>query len=99
MFFAFFYILNLYKPVITESLTPAIVSKNAIMLFVNAVAVTGISLILVYFGMKNYSVRTTFISAIIIMCLVTSSINGEYSLFHIIAIPLALACVGLRIER
>ncbi|EMA6342731.1 ABC transporter permease [Bacillus cytotoxicus] len=93
--FCLFYILNLYQPVITESLTLAIVSKNAIMLFVHAVAATGISLIPIYFGMKNYSVRTTFISAIIIMCLVTSSINGEYSLFHIIAIPLALACVGL----
>lgn len=93
--FCLFYILNWYNPVITEPLTLSIISKNVFMLFVHALAATGISLIPIYFGMKKYSVRTTFITGLIIMCFATASLNGEYSLFNIIAIPIILACLGL----
>ncbi|MBO1580790.1 ABC transporter permease [Bacillus sp. XF8] len=93
--FSFVYVLNLYHPVIMEPLTVAILTQNAAELFVNALASTGISLIPLYFGMKKYSVRTTFVSAIIITCLFASSLNGEISLFSFIVIPIMIACVGL----
>ncbi|KEK26443.1 ABC transporter permease [Bacillus gaemokensis] len=93
--FSFIYALNLYHPVITEPLTMSILVQNGAKLFVNALAATGISLIPLYFGMKKYSVRATFVSAIIVMFLVTSSLNGEISLFSFIVIPITLACIGL----
>ncbi|PEY34311.1 ABC transporter permease [Bacillus cereus] len=95
--FSFVYVLNLYHPVILEPLTMSILVQNGAKLLVNALAVTGISLIPLYFGMKKYSVRATFVSAIIVMFLVTSSLNGEISLFSFIVIPIILACVGLLI--
>ncbi|WP_254610002.1 MULTISPECIES: hypothetical protein [unclassified Bacillus (in: firmicutes)] len=73
----------------------AILTQNAAELLVNALASTGISLIPLYFGMKKYSVRTTFVSAIIITCLFASSLNGEISLFSFIVIPIMIAFVGL----
>ncbi|MEK4939528.1 ABC transporter permease [Bacillus pseudomycoides] len=95
--FSFVYVVNIYYPVITEPLMISILAENAVKLFVNALATTGISLIPLYFGMKKYSVRTTFVSAIIIVCLVTASLNGEISVFDFIVIPITLACVGLLI--
>ncbi|WP_410983488.1 ABC transporter permease [Bacillus cereus] len=95
--FSFVYVLNLYHPVIMEPLTMAILTQNAATLFVNALASTGISLIPLYFGMKKYSVRTTFVSAIMITFLFSASLNGEVSLFSFIVIPIIIACVGLLI--
>ncbi|WP_459499207.1 ABC transporter permease [Bacillus sp. C1] len=107
MMFSFAYMLNLYHPVITEPLTMPILVQNGTKLFVNAMAATGISFIPIYFGMKKYSVRTTFVSAIIVMCLCTASLNGQLSVFDFIMIPITLAFTGLfiaymtvrRIER
>ena len=70
---------------------------NASKLLMNAIAATGISLIPLCFGMKKYSVRTTIVSAVIIMSLLTSSLTGHYSLYDIILVPITLACVGLLI--
>lgn len=80
---------------IKEPLTMSILAQTGAKLFVNALAATGISLIPLYFGMKNYSVRTTFVSAIIVMFFVTTSLDGEVSLFSFIVIPITLACIGL----
>ncbi|MGG2018237.1 ABC transporter permease [Bacillus sp. S10(2024)] len=95
--FSFFYGLNVYYSVITEPLTMTILLPNASKLLMNAIAATGISLIPLYFGMKKYSVRTTIVSAVIIMSLLTSSLSGHYSLYDIILVPITLACVGLLI--
>lgn len=95
--FSFVYVLNVYHPVIMEPLTVAILIQNAATLFLNALASTGISLIPLYFGMKKYSVRTTFVSAIILTCLFASSLNGEVSLFSFIVVPIMTACAGLLI--
>ncbi|MEN1935071.1 ABC transporter permease [Paenibacillus sp. 102] len=95
--FSFVYVVNIYYPVITEPLTISTLAENAVKLFVNALATTGISLIPLYFGMKKYSIRTTFVSSIIIACLITASLNGQISVFDFIVIPITLACVGLLI--
>ncbi|WP_242219823.1 ABC transporter permease [Bacillus cereus group sp. BfR-BA-01380] len=95
--FSFFYVLNVYYSVITEPLTMTILLQNGSKLLMNAIAATGISLIPLYFGMKKYSVRTTIVSAVIIMSLLTSSLSGHYSLYDIILVPITLACVGLLI--
>ncbi|SFJ28145.1 MULTISPECIES: ABC transporter permease [unclassified Bacillus (in: firmicutes)] len=93
--FSLLYVVNVYYSVITEPLTMTILLQNASKLLMNAIAATGISLIPLYFGMKKYSVRTTIVSAVIIMSLLTSSLGGHYSLYDIILIPIILACVGL----
>ncbi|MEI4800039.1 ABC transporter permease [Bacillus sp. NPDC077411] len=95
--FSFIYILNVYYSVITEPLTMTILLQNASKLLMNAIAATGISLIPLYFGMKKYSVRTTIVSAVIIMSLLTSTLKDHYSLYDIILIPIILACAGLLI--
>ncbi|MGG2064141.1 ABC transporter permease [Bacillus sp. S14(2024)] len=95
--FSFFYILNVYESVITERLTMTMISQNASKLLMNAIAATGISLIPLYFGMKKYSERTTIVSAVIIMSLLTSGLKVHFSLYDIIFIPIILACAGLLI--
>ncbi|MGG2095198.1 ABC transporter permease [Bacillus sp. S13(2024)] len=95
--FSFFYILNIYYSFIAEPLTMTILMQNASKLLMNAIAATGISLIPLYFGMKKYSVRTTIVSGVIIMSLLTSSLSGNSSLYDIVFIPITLACVGLLI--
>ncbi|MCM3737364.1 ABC transporter permease [Bacillus cytotoxicus] len=95
--FGFIYLLNAYYSVMAEPLTMTVLMQNASKLLMNAIAATGISLIPLYFGMKKYSARTTIVSAVIIMSLLTSSLSGHYSLSDIILIPITLACVGLLI--
>ena len=95
--FGVVYIFNLYHPVITGSLTVPILIQNALKLFMNALAATGISLIPIYFGMRKYSVRTTFVSAIVIVAMLNSGRGAGGTLFDFVAIPIILACIGLLI--
>ena len=95
--FGVVYIFNLYHPVITGSLTVSILIQNVLKLFMNALAATGISLIPIYFGMRKYSVRTTFVSAIVIVAMLNSGRGTESTLFDFVAIPIILACIGLLI--
>lgn len=91
--FSLFYAVNSYHPFLSDSLTMSIITQNALKLVMNAIAATGMSLIPLYFGMKNYSVRTTVVSSIAIVALVCSNNNGM-SLSNIIIIPIILACIG-----
>ncbi|WP_314110231.1 ABC transporter permease [Bacillus pseudomycoides] len=95
--FSVVYVFNLYQPIITGTLTVSILLQNALKLFMNALAATGISLIPIYFGMKKYSVRTTVVSAIVIVALLNSGRGTEGTLFNFIAILVILACIGLLI--
>lgn len=95
--FSVVYVFNLYKPIITGTLTVSILLQNALKLFMNALAATGISLIPIYFGMRKYSVRTTFVSAIVIVAMLNSGRGTESTLFDLVAIPIILACIGLLI--
>ena len=96
--FSVVYVFNLYHPIITGTLTVSILSQNALKLFMNALAATGISLIPIYFGMKKYSVRTTIVSAIVVVALLSSGGGTEGTMFNFIAIPIILACTGLFIS-
>ncbi|PEE41605.1 ABC transporter permease [Bacillus pseudomycoides] len=91
------YVFNLYHPIITGTLTVSILLQNALKLFMNALAATGISLTPIYFGMKKYSVRTTVVSAIVIVALLNLGRGTEGTLFNFVAIPVTLACIGLLI--
>ncbi|WP_170958203.1 MULTISPECIES: ABC transporter permease [Bacillus] len=95
--FGIVYIFNLYHPVITGTLTVSILIQNVLKLFMNALAATGISLTPIYFGMKKYSVRTTIVSAIVIVALLNSGRGAGGTLFDFVAIPIILACIGLLI--
>lgn len=68
--------------------------EQSMIAFIFALAITGTSLIPLYFGMRNYSVPATIISSIIIV-LLTSSHNPSISVASIIYIPLFLAGIGL----
>lgn len=86
--------LNLYFQFTTDPLTLDMIQKEAIRMLVYAVAITGSSLIPLYFGMRKKSVSATIISSIIVVTLVSSH-NPMFSLATIIYIPLSLAILGV----
>ncbi|WP_246234530.1 hypothetical protein [Bacillus aquiflavi] len=51
------------------------------------------SLIPLFFGLKNYSIPATITSSILIVAIVCSNSNG-FTLNHIILIPITLALIG-----
>lgn len=88
--------LNQIWPFLTDSLTAAAVMDHAVRVLIYAVAASGMSLIPLYFGMRKYSTPTTIVSSIIIAAIINSSFgNNNFTLASVIAIPLALACVGV----
>lgn len=86
--------LNLYFQFTTDPLTLDMIQKEAIRMLVYAVAITGSSLIPLYFGMRKKSVSATIISSIIVVTLVSSH-YPTFSLATIIYIPLSLAILGV----
>lgn len=86
--------LNLYFQFTTDPLTLDMIQKEAIRMLVYAVAITGSSLIPLYFGMRKKSVLATIISSMIVVTLVSSH-NPMFSLATIIYIPLSLAILGV----
>lgn len=86
--------LNLYFQFTTDPLTLDMIQKEAIRMLVYAVAITGSSLIPLYFGMRKKSVSATIISSMIVVTLVSSH-NPMFSLATIIYIPLSLAILGV----
>lgn len=86
--------LNLYFQFTIDPLTLDMIQKEAIRMLVYAVAITGSSLIPLYFGMRKKSVSATIISSMIVVTLVSSH-NPMFSLATIIYIPLSLAILGV----
>ncbi len=65
---------------------------------INSFMIAGVSLIPLYFGMRKKSTPATITSAILIGCVLSSSINGgssQVSLFDFIAVPITLCILGL----
>lgn len=77
---------------ILSTLTINIIVENAIKML-NALGATGMSLIPLFFGLKNYSIPATITSSILIVAIVCSNSNG-FTLNHIILIPITLALIG-----
>jgi len=85
-----------YFDLIPGTLTVAMITQHTPVVIMNAVAASGMCLIPLYFGMKKYSVSTTIISSILIVMIVSSN-NGNFSLNDIIIIPISLAIIGVSI--
>ncbi|MGG1592453.1 ABC transporter permease [Terribacillus saccharophilus] len=69
--------------------------ENTVHLLVTGVAVAGMALIPLLFGMIKYSVPATITSSILIIAILSSSINSDgTNLFSFTAVPVALGIVG-----
>lgn len=69
--------------------------ENTVHLLVTGVAVAGMALIPLFFGMIKYSIPATITSSILIIAILSSSINSDgTNLFSFTAVPLALGIVG-----
>lgn len=69
--------------------------ENTVHLLVTGVAVAGMALIPLLFGMIKYSVPATITSSILIIAILSSSINSDgANLFSFTAVPVALGFVG-----
>lgn len=62
--------------------------------FFGALATAGVSLIPLFFGMRKKSSTATMVSSIVLSTLIGST-NNEFSLYSMIAIPIALALIGI----
>jgi ABC-type Na+ efflux pump permease subunit len=72
-----------------------LVWENIVHLLVTGVAVAGMALIPLFFGMIKYSIPATITSSILIIAILSSSINSDgTNLFSFTAVPLALGIVG-----
>lgn len=91
-----FYILNIWVPIIDDSITWSIVSRSMLMSMMSAVATSFLALIPLYFGMRKHSIAATIVSSLIVVAVVCQSVDG-FSLYSIIAIPIGLALSGAAI--
>ncbi|EKQ57431.1 MULTISPECIES: ABC transporter permease [unclassified Clostridium] len=88
-----FYLFDKVLHFVPDKLTINILISNSINTVMCAFADSFISLIPLYFGMRKKSVPATITSAIIIASVISSN-NGGFTLYSIIAIPIALAVIG-----
>jgi len=91
---AIYYGISSFFKLSPDELTADILMKNAVSMTMNALAATGMSLIPIFIGMRKYSTPATIISSLLIVAIVCSN-NGGFSLSNIIAIPIALAVIGV----
>ncbi|MFS0559465.1 ABC transporter permease [Terribacillus sp. 179-K 1B1 HS] len=72
-----------------------ILRENMVHLFVTGIAVAGMALIPLVFGMMKYSVPATITSSILIVSVLSSSVdNSGVNLFSYTAVPIALGVIG-----
>ncbi|QQE81078.1 ABC transporter permease [Alicyclobacillus sp. SO9] len=88
-----FAVLNHMEGVIPGLLTWPVTERFLLVVFMNALATSFLSLIPLYFGMRKHSVATTITSSVIVAALVCQNIDGK-TLYSIIAVPIALALLG-----
>ncbi|WP_203340359.1 ABC transporter permease [Planococcus beijingensis] len=81
-----------FTPVVLPS---ALLGEYAIHLIVIAIACAGLSLIPLFFGMMKYSVPVTIVSSVLIVALLSSSVDpAGTNLLSYTAVPLLLGIVG-----
>lgn len=88
-----FVIFDHFVSVITEPLTSEVIIESIIRLGMSALASSFLSLVPLYFGMRNHSIPATIVSSLIVVAIVCQNING-FSLYSIIAVPVTLAVLG-----
>ncbi len=91
---ATFYGINSFAHFITDTLTMKFISEQVVTVLFSALSSAGLGLIPLYFGMIRKSVPATIVTTILLVSIIGSNFNG-FSLFNVIAIPAALAVIGL----
>lgn len=91
---ALLYLAEVYFDILPGKITTEDITRTIATTCLNALATAGISLIPLLFGMHRKSGSATIVSSIIIAILLSST-NGEFTLFSIIAIPIFLGVFGL----
>lgn len=87
------YFLNTFANLFTDTLTPDMIVKSTISIFVYSISYSFLSLIPIYVGMKRKSTSATIITSIILTSVLSSGNKGG-SLSSIIIIPLILGIIG-----
>ncbi len=89
-----FSIINSYFPIVPFTITTNQFIGEVINIVPFAIASTGISLIPLYFGIRNHSVPATIGSSLLVVA-IACSYNPEISLVSFIPLQLGLAVVGV----
>ncbi|WP_077306444.1 ABC transporter permease [Terribacillus halophilus] len=92
-----FSILNTNFEILSFSFPISYLWENATHLLLTAIAAGGLSLIPLFFGMMKYSVPATITSSILIVAILSSSVNEGTNLFAFTAVPVALGVIGFGI--
>lgn len=89
-----FYFINELFDLTSLSLTILLSLKDMAHLVLTGIAAMGISLIPLFFGMIKHSVSATITSSILIVALLSSTLNSGANLITFVGIPLALGLAG-----
>lgn len=90
------YLLNPLIHIVPETISVGNVLAYLMTSFFGALASAGLSLIPLFFGMREKSSTATMVSAILLAAL-TSSTSNDFSLFQLIAVPISLGLLGILI--
>lgn len=91
-----FYLLNLFTPIVPETLTLAVAAKALLTMIMSALASSFLGLIPLYFGMRKHSGPATIVSSLLVVAIVCQNVDG-FTLYSIIAVPIGLALLGAAI--
>ncbi|MCM3765069.1 ABC transporter permease [Neobacillus niacini] len=91
-----FYLVDSYLHFVPEALTGKVLTDSLITMTLEAIASAGMALIPLYFGMRKKSTVAPIVSAIVMVSLINSTVNGV-NLVTFIVIPIALAIIGCAI--
>lgn len=90
------YLLDTMFDIIPGDIRKEEIVENLLTAFLGALASAGLSLIPLFFGMRNKSASATFVSSIILVAL-TNSTSNNFTVFSFIVIPISLGLIGILI--
>ena len=86
-------VIDSFVDIVPGKLTVNIVLESLASIATSAFAMSFLSLIPLYFGLRKYSSVTTIVSSLILLILVSQS-SGDFSMYSFIAVPIGLALIG-----
>lgn len=88
------YVVDLFVDIIPSELLMEQLTNALILVLTNGIAVAGIGLVPLYFGMRNKSVPSTIVSAIIVLSILSSFVSYDLSVQYFISMGV-LAVLGV----
>lgn len=86
-------IFDSFAHILPDPLTMENIANRALSMVLNTLMASFLSLIPLYFGMRKYSGSTTIVSSLLVVFLVCQN-TGDFTLYSIIMVPIALALLG-----